>query len=196
MEMENPRIPSAPVDRLFLDRWSPRAFDPSPLPPGTVEKLIEAVRWAPSCFNEQPWLVVWGTSPEDRARIIEVMNESNRGWARTAPLVAVFFSARRFTERGKPNRWAGFDTGSAWMSLALQARLLGLYSHAMGGFSAERAYQLLGVPESDYEVMCCVAVGKLGNPESIPEEFRGREHPNTDRKNPEEISAEGRLKKA
>jgi len=193
--MDNPRIPLAPVDRLFLDRWSPRAFDPPPLPAGTVETLIEAVRWAPSCFNEQPWLLVWGTSAEDRARILEVMSDRNRSWAKEAPLVAVFFARRRFDESGKPNRWAGFDTGAGWMSLALQARLLGLYAHGMGGFSPEKAYSLLGVPEADFEAMCCVAVGRMGDPNKLPEAMREREKMGTERREPGNISAEGVFKK-
>jgi hypothetical protein len=28
----NSRIPDAAVNPMFLDRWSPRAFDPTPLP--------------------------------------------------------------------------------------------------------------------------------------------------------------------
>ena len=191
----NPRIPSSPVDKLFLDRWSPRTFNPAPLPPGTVPTLIEAVRWAPSCFNEQPWLIVWGTTPEDRARILEVMNEGNRSWAKDAPLVAVIFTRRIFIKNGMINRWAGFDAGAGWMSLALQARLLGLYAHAMGGFSAERAHALLGVPENDYEAMCCVAVGKIGDPQALPENLRDREKPGIEKKSQSEISTEGIFKK-
>ncbi|MBI3795215.1 MAG: nitroreductase family protein [Nitrospinae bacterium] len=53
--MENKRKAEAQVDRLFLDRWSPRAFDPTPLPEETVKSLFEAAKWSPSCMNEQPW---------------------------------------------------------------------------------------------------------------------------------------------
>jgi nitroreductase len=193
--MDNPRVPSAPVDRLFLDRWSPRAFDPAALPAGTIETLIEAVRWAPSCFNEQPWLVVWGVSVADRERILGIMNERNRSWAATAPLLAVLFARRKFDRNGRPNRWAGFDAGAGWMSLALQARLLGLYSHAMGGFNAEQACTSLGVPEADYEAMCCIAIGRLGDPKPLPEELRAGEGPKNERKTPGEISSEGMFRK-
>ena len=59
-------------------RWSGRAFDPArPVPRGQLIALLEAARWAPSCFGEQPWrYIVWdrfadphhGTGPLQRYR--------------------------------------------------------------------------------------------------------------------------------
>ena len=46
------------------------------------------------------------------------------------------------------------------MSLALQAHLLGLSAHAMGGFDEERAYEVLDISEDDYEIFAAIAVGK------------------------------------
>lgn len=45
---------------LVRTRRTIRAFKPDPLPEGTVEKLLEVARWAPSGFNMQPveYLVV------------------------------------------------------------------------------------------------------------------------------------------
>ena len=54
----NPRKPEADVDTMFIDRWSPRAFLPDPIPPHRIKTLFEAARWSPSCYNEQPWLVI------------------------------------------------------------------------------------------------------------------------------------------
>ena len=36
------------------------------------------------------------------------------------------------------NRTSAFDTGAAWMSLALQAKVMGLFAHAMGGFDKDK----------------------------------------------------------
>ncbi len=46
---------------LIARRWSGRAFDPAqPVPRGQLIALLEAARWAPSCFGEQPWrYIVW-----------------------------------------------------------------------------------------------------------------------------------------
>ena len=37
------------------ERWSPRAFSQETITDEDIEALIEAARYAPSCFNEQPW---------------------------------------------------------------------------------------------------------------------------------------------
>ncbi|MEK7759252.1 MAG: nitroreductase family protein, partial [Pseudomonadota bacterium] len=50
-----------PINDVIARRWSGRAFDP--LKPVTREQLtalLEAARWAASCFNDQPWrCLVW-----------------------------------------------------------------------------------------------------------------------------------------
>ena len=40
---------------LFKERRSIRQFKPDPIPDETIEKIIEAARWAPSGANSQPW---------------------------------------------------------------------------------------------------------------------------------------------
>jgi len=49
------RQPDHPIDPLFLERWSPRAFDGSVMPQDDLLTVFEAARWAPSAFNTQPW---------------------------------------------------------------------------------------------------------------------------------------------
>jgi nitroreductase len=173
------RKPDAAVLPLLLDRWSPRAFRPEPLTEAQLASLFEAMRWAPSCYNDQPWLVVYGERPgsDDHNRVLSCLVEFNQTWARSAPLLILLFARRRFNHNGQPNRHAGFDCGSAWMSLALQAQALGLHAHAMAGFDEARAYTELGVPEADYEAMAAIAVGALGDPADLPEPLRAREQP-------------------
>jgi hypothetical protein len=38
------RIPDAPIDSMFLERWSPRAFSTRPLPDQLARSLFEAAR--------------------------------------------------------------------------------------------------------------------------------------------------------
>jgi nitroreductase len=173
-----PRIPEAEVAPEFLDRWSPRALSREPLTRGQVRSLFEAMRWAPSCFNEQPWRVVYGVAGEpEHARIADLLVDSNKLWAGHAPLLLVVFNRRSFTHNGKPNRNAAFDAGAAWMSLALEARKLGLYAHGMAGFDTARAYSELGFDEAEYEVQAAIAVGHKGDPAELPEKLREREFP-------------------
>lgn len=173
-----PRVPSAPVDPQFPDRWSPRAFTARRLTPDEVASLLEAMRWAPSCYNEQPWLLVHAFADEDLERMRPVLMDANRRWADRAPFLAVLFARRTFARNGKENRHAAHDCGAAWMSLALQARHMGLHAHAMAGFSRKRAYEILGVPEGDYEALTAIAVGELGDPAILPDDLRQLEQPN------------------
>ena len=180
----NPRTPEADVDREFLDRWSPRAFRQDPITKDQVASLFEAMRWAPSCFNEQPWRLCYGLAGEPaHARIVGLLVEANL-WAAKAPLLIVLFTRRNFSHNDKPNRTAAFDAGAAWMSLALAARKLGLYSHAMAGFDAQRAYSELGANQEIYEVQATIAVGALGDPATLPDTQRERETPRD--RNPQE----------
>lgn len=186
----NPRRPEAQADRLFLDRWSPRAFSPEHLPDATVATLFEAARWSPSCANEQPWLFLYARSEEDRKRFLSLLAPGNQRWAYRAPLLVFAAARRNWADGGEPNRHHAFDTGAAWMALALQARLLGLYAHAMAGFDEERSYEVLGLPKADYEVMAAIAVGKYGDAAELPEDLQRREHPSA-RKPLSEVAVEG-----
>ena len=190
-----PRQPAAPVDPRFVDRWSPRAFSPEPVDDATLSTLFEAARWAPSCSNEQPWLFLYGSTPEELEYYRPILEPANRVWADRAPVLAVIFTRRTFSRTGKPNRWAQFDAGAAWLWLALQARALGLSAHAMAGFHEELAYETLHVPREEYEAMAVVAIGRYGDPTLLPAKHLSREHPN-DRKPPSEVSRRGRLESA
>lgn len=178
-KIENARIIEHEVDAIFTDRWSPRSFLPEPLAPWQIQALFEAARWSPSCFNEQPWEFVYAVSEKDRQRMVETLVEKNQSWAGSAPLLMYLLTKRFFGEGTRANRHAPFDAGSAWMALALQARRLGLYAHAMAGFSQDKAYQLLNVDSEKYEIMCAIAVGRHGGVENLADEFKSKEAPNT-----------------
>lgn len=184
------RTPEADVHRWFLERRSTRAFSPEPLQPAEIASLFEAARWAPSCFNDQPWRFVYGVRDEDRERFFGLLAEGNVAWARTAPLVGVVFARRHFGHNGKPNRWGPFDAGAASMSLALQAHAMGLAAHFMGGFDAERSHAELGVPAAEWQAMAAFVVGRPGDPAALPDALREREAP-TGRKPHAEVADEG-----
>ena len=174
----NTRNPGCEVDSMFTDRWSPRAFLSDPLPKHQIESLFEAARWAPSCFNEQPWLFIYATEPEARRKLVSVLIAKNQRWAGKCPLLMFVLARRRFREGGRENRHAPFDAGAAWLSLALQARRMGLYAHAMAGFNLEKAYEVLGVSKDEYIVMAAIAVGRKGDDSQLDDDLRAIESPN------------------
>ena len=78
------------------------------------------------------------------------------------------------------------------MSLAFQARMLGLYAHGMAGFSQAKAYELLSVPEEEYEAMCAIAIGAYGDMDSLPAEMKEMDQPNT-RKPLAQVAVKGKF---
>jgi len=176
--LHNPRTPEVDIDSMFTDRWSPRALLPDPLAEEQVAALFEAARWTPSCYNEQPWLFLYATDAADRKRFASALVERNRLWASNAPLLIFVLTRLNFSGTGQPNRHAAFDAGAAWMALALQARRLGLYAHAMAGFSRKKAFEVLDVSADEFDIMAAVAVGRRDGAEQLPEELAAIEKPN------------------
>ncbi len=175
-----PRRPDHPVEQMFIDRWSPRAFSDAVLTEAQVLTVLEAARWAPSANNRQPWRLIWDLrgSPGFDA-ILAALNPGNQAWAGKASALLVIAS-RQVAERGEelvPNPWASFDTGTAWGHLALQAHLSGLIVHAMGGFDAAALAQAIHLPP-DHALHAVVALGYRGDAATLPEPHRDREAPN------------------
>ncbi len=158
-------------------RWSPRAFDPDKkVSDEDLKALLEASRYAPSCFNEQPWMYIVANGGEDHARIVSVLNPSNQEWASKAPALLMVLARQKLAQTGKDNRWHMFDAGTSWGYLSLEAQRRGLITHAMGGFSVERAREAFVIPD-DLSVMAVVAVGYYGRKEDLSQRNADREHP-------------------
>ncbi len=159
--LKNSRVTSAAVEPMFVERWSSKAFADKPLTDDQIAALFEAAHWAPSASNRQPWAFVYATDGPDRERFNSVLNENNRLWASGAAMI-VFVFARTVDDEGNKIRTAHFDTGAAWMSLALQANRMGLNTRAMGGIDLEAAYDTADVPRATFETICAIAVGTRG----------------------------------
>jgi len=158
-----------PIVELVADRWSPRAIDAQrPVEKEKLARLFEAARWAPSCFNEQPWryLVLDGSDPEARRKAEDCLAEGN-AWAKQAPVLLIGVAREAFTHNGKPNRHAAHDLGAASLAVALQASALGLVAHQMGGFDPARARSSCAIPEG-YEPFTMIAIGYPGDVENLP----------------------------
>lgn len=161
-----------PVHPQFVERWSNKAFAERPVDPDRVCALFEAARWAPSSSNGQPWLFLYADQEPGLTKLRALLNEGNRVWADRAPVLAFLAARRRFAYKDRPNRHYAFDTGAAWMSLALQAHDLGLSCRAMAGFHHDESYDVLGLDRDEYEVMCAIAIGWPADPGSVREDKR------------------------
>src|SRR5262249_40167061 len=108
------RSTDSQVDRIFVDRWSPRAFDGSRLSKDELRTLFDAARWAPSAFNAQPWRLLYAEHGDANwDRFINLLVPFNQSWAQNASLLIFFVSATSFNDRPYFNH--SFDTGAAWM---------------------------------------------------------------------------------
>lgn len=155
------RNPADNVNELFTQRWSPKQFVKTPIPKDTLTAIFDAARWAPSSYNEQPWLFITNDGEKDFDKFFDLLIEANQQWAHTAPVIGFVIARLQMARNGNPNKVALFDCGSAWMSLALQARLFGLYTHPMGGIKREEIHDELNVPRETHQVVCGFAMGEL-----------------------------------
>lgn len=177
----NPRSPDFPVDAQFLQRWSTRAFADVAMTTDELNTILEAARWAPSAYNVQPWRFIYarrGTAQWET--FAGLPNEFNRSWASKASALVVLVSATTaiLPGGGEPVDFPthAFDAGCAWGYLALQASLNGWCAHAMAGFDKDKAITVLDIPEG-YAVQAIIAIGKPGDPTSLPAALQAREVP-------------------
>jgi nitroreductase len=181
MTQANHRTSDHAIDPLFLERWSPRAFDGSALTEAELMSLLEAARWAPSSYNMQPWRFVHarrGAAGWDA--LLGLLLPSNAVWAGQAGALFVLASDTLMQPPGaealKPSHSHSADAGAAWAHLALQATRMGLQAHGMIGFDLDRARAELGIPER-YRIEMMIAAGRPGDKADLPERLREREHP-------------------
>lgn len=149
-----------PIHTLLLQRFSPRDFEERSVPKETLRTLVEAARWAPSCFNEQPWRFIIATKedPAEFEKMLGCLMPGNQEWARSAPVLMLSAAKLTFSRNDKPNRHAYHDVGLAVSQLVLQATALGIYVHQMGGFDVDKARQTYAVP-SDFDPVAAIALG-------------------------------------
>jgi len=186
--MEKPAATDAPILDLIRRRWSPRAFDPAPVPRETLRSLFEAARWAPSSNNGQPWRYIVSDTEESRARIAPILLGRNPLWAPEAP-VLICIAAQTTFDDGKPNRHAWYDTGQATSLLIVQATSMGLFAHQMAGFDTAKARELFALPEN-VEPIAMMAIGGPGDASTLPDPLRERESSPRSRR-PQEMSVFG-----
>lgn len=169
------------IDRIFLERWSPRAFTDEAIGRDELLRLFEAARWAPSAYNAQPWRFVYARRNDPHwQRFLDLLVPFNASWAKDAAALVAIVSKQTLRLPGKEEETANyshsFDAGAAWASLALQASLLGWQAHGMAGFDHQRAVMELNIPHG-YRPEAIIAIGRPGDKSRLPEPLQSRETP-------------------
>jgi len=160
------------IDMDLMDaikgRRSVRKYKPDPVPEEALQRIMEAVRWAPSWANTQCWEVIVVKEPKIKSELATTLTKTNPALSSMAdaPIVIVlcgkkgvsgFKKGEAATVKGD---WLMFDTGIAMQTLCLTAHSLGLGTVVVGMFDHKKAEEILGVSQNT-EV---VAMTPLGYP--------------------------------
>lgn len=176
--MHKPAITQVAINDTVANRWSGRAYNPEKMVShDDLIALLEAARWAPSCFGDQPWRFIVcnkNTDAQSWQQGFSCLAESNQLWAKDAPLLFVVCADSLFSHNLQPNRWAQYDTGAASENLCLQASSMGMMAHQMGGFNATAARIAFTIPDQ-FTLMAIISVGYPADSASLASEILSRE---------------------
>jgi nitroreductase len=172
LKMEN-------LDALVAGRRSVRTFLPDPISPDDKNRLLEAVRWAPSWANTQCWEVVWVSDPDQKKALQEAIgakNPATRAIVAAPAVVALcgkthsagYYKGEATTRFGD---WMLFDIGLATQNFCLTAHNLGLGTVIVGLFDHDRADRVLELPIA-YKSVVLIPVGR---PAKVPKPPKRRE---------------------
>lgn len=155
------------VFEAIKGRRSIRAFQNRDVPPETVDRLIDAARWAPSAGNIQPWEFIIVRKPETKRRLAEAALEQT--FIEEAPVVIVVCadenrSSQGYGIRGK-TLYCLQDTAAAIQNIHLAAYALGLGSCWVGAFREDEAKKILKTPDG----VRPVAIIPVGYPAEKPQ---------------------------
>jgi nitroreductase len=149
-------------------RRSIRKYKTDPVPEETLQKIMEAVRWAPSWANTQCWEVIVVKDPKIKSELATALPNTNPALSSMTgtPVIIVLCGKKGISgfKKGQATTvkgdWLLFDTGIAMQTLCLTAHSLGLGTVVVGSFDHKKAEEILGVPQNA-EV---VAMTPLGYP--------------------------------
>lgn len=145
---------------IIRQRKSVRKFRPDPLPGETIEKLLEAARWAPTAGNIQPWYFYVVTSDDDRKFLAGAALKQD--FLALAPAIIIVCAepdlcARIYGERGR-DLYCLQDTAAATQNILLVATEMGLGTCWVGAFEEDKIKGYMNMPGARRPVTL-IAVG-------------------------------------
>lgn len=177
------------VLNYISNRRSALAFEPKPISDSEIELLIDAARWAPSSFNEQPWRFFYASRSNEESfnKLLSTLAPGNSEWAIDSSLLIITTAKKTLTLNGRDNGYALHDVGLATANLLIQAESMGLVTHVMGGFDKDVASTVIGISD-DYIPVSTIAVGYSGDISKLSESNQKRAKAERRRKGIDEIS--------
>ena len=77
------------TEQLFDQARTHNGFTDRPVPEATLRQLYELMRWGPTSANCSPARIVFVSSAEAKARLLECVSAGNLEKTRQAPVTAV-----------------------------------------------------------------------------------------------------------
>ncbi len=154
-------------------RKSPLVFKEDDVEKQKIDTLIEAARWAPSCFNKQPWKYVFVHKGDPSRESLEAALSLGNGWAKRAPYLVAVGAHPDEACRTNGLPYYAYDLGLSVMTLTIEAEHQGLRVHQMAGWKEEKVKEALGFP-NNYRVVVVFALGYEGEPQRIWDKLEER----------------------
>jgi len=141
---------------LIKLRQSVRKYSEQPVEKEKIDALIEAVRFAPSASNSQPWKLIIVDEPELKNKVANATFSkviAFNKFAPQAPVLAILIieKPKVITQIGgsiKNREFPLIDIGIAAEHFCLQATELGLGTCMLGWFNEKKIKQLLNIPKN------------------------------------------------
>lgn len=140
------------------NRRSVRSFSDKAIPQATLEKMYQALRYAPSACNLQPWRFVVVTDQRLRGELAKAANDQL--WLAQAPVVIVAcgLQDQAYKKMGGYGNSVEIDIAIALDHLTLAAVEEGLGTCWIGAFKEEDVKKLLNVPKN-VKVVAMIPLG-------------------------------------
>jgi nitroreductase len=149
------------VREAILKRRATRKLDTRPIEEENIIQLVEAMRLAPSCNNNQPWRVVVAKDKESLEKIKVALPKGN-SWAKNAPLIfAVCGKYEDDCHLSDRRDYFLFGCGLAVGEMMLRATELGMIAHPIAGYDPLMVKKNLNIPD-DYVLITLVNIGYPG----------------------------------
>jgi nitroreductase len=164
------------LTQAIKGRRSVRKFEERDVPQQHIDRILDAVRWAPSWANTQCWEIVVVRDAELKSALRDTMAKGNPATkaVEVAPVVLAvcgklqtsgYYKGEVVTKYGD---WFLFDLGLATQNICLAAHDLGLASVIVGLFDHDKAAEVLGVPKG-YELPVLIPIGYPDQEPKVPE---------------------------
>lgn len=162
--------------QTIKERRSIRKFEQKAVKEEDLNQILEAVRWAPSWTNCQPWEVIvvkdQGVREKLQASLPPKGNPAIKSIVQ-APVLLVLCGKTKTSGyyKGEPSTklgdWFMFDLGIAAQNICLSAHDLGLGTVIVGLFDHDKANEAVNVPEG-YQLVAMIPVGYPAKTGSAP----------------------------